>query len=234
MKLCQKEYRIRSMRSRLLRYIAAALLFVLVSLTPGAEAKEINEHIYLIPAGNVDKRTMQAIKETLPENLPMAVKIEICPQEKIPESAYDPSRQQYNAETILNDILRRFRLDKVNESALVIVDVDLYSTGSDFVIGVSDASRVSGIMSLVRLRNEFYGQKPDNKLFQQRALKEAIRELGHACGVPDCPNPKCVMYFSGKLPDTDKKRSSMCHDCRKRAHERYSSALFKALLPVLK
>ncbi|MGA7369045.1 MAG: hypothetical protein WBX01_07945 [Nitrososphaeraceae archaeon] len=33
---------------------------------------------------------------------------------------------------------------------------------------------------LSRLRQEFYGLVPDIDLFQQRMIKEAVHELGHA------------------------------------------------------
>ena len=194
----------------------------------------IDEHIYLVPAGNVDKKVVEAIKEMLPNSLPMTVKIEIAPQEKILESAYDPSRQQYSADMTLNDISQRVNLDIRVESALVIVDVDLYSPELNFVFGISDLSKVMGIISLTRLRNEFYGRKPDNKLFLERALKEAVHELGHAWGLSHCPDRKCVMYFSNSLSDTDRKKSSFCHECRKKLHERNGGPLFKGSLPLLK
>jgi len=220
---------------RLPKYIfIITLLLASLSLACSAEARVIDEHIYLVPAGNVDKKAVEAIRKALPAGLPMSVNIEISPQEKVLESAYDPSRQQYNAETILNDISRRTRLYSANESALVIVDVDLYSPGLNFVFGLSDAAKVMGIISLARLKNEFYGGKPDNKLFLERVIKEAVHELGHAWGLSHCSDKKCVMYFSNSLPDTDRKRNTFCHDCKKMLLVRYGAPLFKTSLPVLK
>ena len=218
----------------MIKNILIILLLVCVSLAHSLEAKVVDEHIYLVPAGNVDKKVLETIKERLPDSLPMTVKVEIAPQEKMLESAYDPSRQQYSAEMILNDIFQRVNPDTRVESALVIVDVDLYSKELNFVFGISDPSKGMGIISLTRLRNEFYGQKPDNKLFLERAVKEAIRELGHAWGLSHCPDQKCVMYFSNSLSDTDKKKSSFCHECHNKLHKRSGSPLVKVSLPVLK
>ena len=63
---------------------------------------------------------------------------------------------------------------------------------------------------LPRLRQEFYGLKPDKSYFCQRLAKEAVHELGHAFGLKHCENIKCVMHFSNSLSDTDIKRSHLC------------------------
>ncbi len=212
----------------MLKYIA--ILALLITLAPSAEAKVIDEHIYLVPAGSVDKKVLDAIKEMLPKSLPMSVSIEIAPQKKIPESAYDPSRHQYNAKVLFDDISERVNLVTSTEVALVIVDVDLYSPESDFVFGISDASKATCIISLTRLRNEFYGRKPDNKLFLGRVIKETAQELGRARGLSYCPDQKCVMYFSKDLSDTDRKKSSFCHECRNKLHTRYITPLIKGPL----
>ena len=67
---------------------------------------------------------------------------------------------------------------------------------------------------LPRLRQEFYGLKPDNSLFYQRISKEAVHELGHSFGLGHCKNKKCVMHFSNSLSDTDIKTSNLCNVCK--------------------
>jgi archaemetzincin len=67
---------------------------------------------------------------------------------------------------------------------------------------------------LPRLRQEFYGLKPDEPLFHQRIIKEAVHELGHAFGLEHCNNQMCVMHFSNSLTDTDIKQNSFCDICR--------------------
>ncbi len=213
------------------KYIFIIPLFVAwISLSRNVEAKIIDEHIYLVPAGEVDNKVVEAIKERLPDFLPMTVKIEPAPKKEILKSAYDPSRRQYGAEMILDDISRRITIDTRTESALVIVDFDLYSPELNFVFGMSDVPKAISIISLTRLRNEFYGLKPDNNLFLKRVLKEAVHEVGHAWGLSHCPDPKCVMYFSNNLSDTDRKKGSFCHDCQKKLYERYNKPLFKGSL----
>ncbi len=62
----------------------------------------------------------------------------------------------------------------------------------------------------------FYGLPSNPQLFKERALKEAIHELGHLLGLGHCPNPACVMFFSNSLGDTDRKGPGLCPECRRR------------------
>jgi len=221
-------------RPRFFYIIVMLLCLTWVLPVHNADAKVIDEHIYLVPVGNVDSKVVEAIKRDLPNNMPMTLKIEIAPQEKIPESAYSSSRKQYNADIILNDISRRIRLDVRVESALVITDVDLYSKELDFVSGASDQSKLIGLISLSRLKNELYGEKPDNKLFLKRVVKEAASEMGHALGLSNCPNKKCVMYYSDTISDMEKRKSSFCHECYMKLRQRYIAPFVKTSLPVWK
>jgi archaemetzincin len=53
----------------------------------------------------------------------------------------------------------------------------------------------------------------DQALFRERALKEAVHELGHTYGLQHCPNLRCVMHFSNSLRDTDAKQAKWCSRC---------------------
>jgi predicted Zn-dependent protease len=47
---------------------------------------------------------------------------------------------------------------------------------------------------------------PENRsLFHQRVLTEAVHELGHTDGLNHRLNPRCVMFFSNPLVDTERK-----------------------------
>lgn len=198
-----------------------------------AEAKTVDERIYIIPAGNVDKKAVDIVRSMLPADLPMTASVEVLPQEQVTDFAYDTIRHQYGAETILKDIAKRVHLKKSRESALVIVDVDMYSPGLNFVYGIADPPNVIGIISLARLKNEFYNQKPDSELFRQRVLKEATHELGHAWGLPHCSDPKCVMSFSDDIQATDKKKRIFCFGCQKKLKKRYSTPFFDNSLMLM-
>ncbi|CUS96705.1 matrixin family metalloprotease, partial [Candidatus Kryptobacter tengchongensis] len=65
-----------------------------------------------------------------------------------------------------------------------------------------------------RLRQEFYGDKPNQKLFEKRVLTEAVHEIGHLLNLKHCSNPNCVMFFSNSILDTDRKGFLFCNGCR--------------------
>jgi archaemetzincin len=71
----------------------------------------------------------------------------------------------------------------------------------------------AALISLWRLKPEFYGEQPDFALYVLRALKEAVHELGHSLGLQHCPRSLCVMHFSNSIFDTDKKQSFFCDQC---------------------
>ena len=102
------------------------------------------------------------------------------------------------------------------ERVLGVVDVDLYAADLNFVFGEADPKEGVAVISLARLRQEFYGLAPNESLFHERILKEAVHELGHTYSLGYCPDPACVMHFSNSLKDTDIKKSSFCLKCHPR------------------
>ena len=102
------------------------------------------------------------------------------------------------------------------EVILGVTGVDLTAPGLNFVFGLADPRGRAALISLARLYPEFYGQPRDPRLFKERAVKEAVHELGHLLGLGHCPDPACVMSFSNSLTDTDKKGPGFCQQCRER------------------
>ena len=117
------------------------------------------------------------------------------------------------------DILR-WLSDKYNKpiskstKILAICDFDAYSDKLNFVFGEAHLDGSISAIYLLRIRQEFYGLKPDKSVFCQRLVKEAVHELGHSFGLSHCKNIKCVMHFSNSLSDTDIKTSHLCDVCK--------------------
>jgi len=168
--------------------------------------------ILIIPVGSVDldivKSIAFAMKNVFSCDVVMSNKMDI------PQDAYDSGRKQYYSTTIL----KKMQVMKQKDFArmLGVTDVDLYVPELNFVFGEADVSTGTAIISLTRLRQEFYGRRSDKGLFLERALKEAVHEIGHTFGLGHCLNPKCIMYFSNSLRDTDIKGPEFCNNCRTR------------------
>ena len=164
--------------------------------------------ITLKPLGNIADEIMEKLKDRIGD-------IFHCPTEITAgfsdlAQAYTPERKQYFSSKLLASLKKSGRDEKV----VGIADVDLYVPRLNFVFGEADIVSGTAIVSLFRLRQEYYGLAPDEALFLERATKEIVHELGHTFGLGHCPNNKCVMHFSNSLADTDLKEASFCSKCR--------------------
>jgi archaemetzincin len=128
------------------------------------------------------------------------------------ESAYDYSREQYNSTFLLSKILE-FLPD--NTLKIVgITDVDLFVPVLTFVFGEAQLNGKAALVSVSRLKNEFYGLPKNEKVLMDRIGKEVIHELGHTFGLFHCKNYACVMSSSMYVENIDLKSSEFCGDCR--------------------
>jgi predicted Zn-dependent protease len=91
-------------------------------------------------------------------------------------------------------------------------------------IGEADQNTLD---SIARALREIYGLEPDRDLFLLRAVKEAIHETGHTCGLGHCTDPRCIMHFSNSLRDTDVKEPGFCIACRNTCGVRKNTILEK-------
>ena len=130
---------------------------------------------------------------------------------ELPAHAYNPVRGQYLSDALLA-LLRSLEVPGA-EKVLGVTDVDLYTEGLNFVFGQASLGGREALISLARLRQSFYGLPEDETLFRERAVKEAMHELGHSYGLTHCPDPLCVMHFSNSLADTDRKQARFCPRC---------------------
>ena len=160
--------------------------------------------ILLIPITGIDPQILEYLQLNL-RNI-FQVEVHIGESIPIPSFAYNGSRGQYNSTLILQRTSKPKGYDKV----LLIADFGLYTEGLNFVFGEADILKGIAIISLARLREEFYGLPSNEDLFKERALKEAVHELGHLYGLRHCTDPDCVMNFSNTLYDTDRKSCKFC------------------------
>jgi len=167
--------------------------------------------IALVPIGKVDEAILTIIGEGLREAFGRTYLI-AAPLPH-PDYAHDRHRGQYLSDAILAQL---GSLDLRAERWLGVVDVDLYTSGLNFVFGQAQMGGPAAVIALPRLRQGFYGLSDDEALFHQRAVKEAVHELGHTYGLSHCHNPRCVMSFSNSLRDVDRKEHDLCPSCHRK------------------
>ncbi len=172
----------------------------------------MSARILLIPLGSVDTAVLKFVSSTVAERLPMTA--DVVSRETLPSRAFDAGRNQYNSSLILDCHGARSRPDSSPDFRVLVTDADLYAEGFGFVFGQADPASRTAVISLFRLREEFYGRRTNRRKLEQRATKEVLHELGHLLGLGHCPNPGCVMFFSNNLADTDRKPADFCANCR--------------------
>jgi archaemetzincin len=130
-----------------------------------------------------------------------------------PEEAFDKKRNQHSSSSILGQIRVFVSNQEEFHRVLGVVNVDVFASGLNYVFGEAYNPGRAGLVSLWRLRPEFYGESSNSGVFMGRVLKEAVHELGHTLGLPHCPRSSCVMHFSNSIFDTDRKQSLLCSQC---------------------
>ena len=127
-----------------------------------------------------------------------------------PRYAYNEERCQYNSKTILKHLLQ-YPHDSLR--LIAVTHVDLYVPIFKYIFGLAQLEGQCAVISLHRLRPQFYNEPPDEELFMARTEKTVLHELGHSLGLTHCRDRCCVMYTSTRIADTDIKKSDFCPTC---------------------
>ena len=167
----------------------------------------------IVRIGEISEEFVQKVCSGIEKHLsPVIERCLIGPIIGMPPAAYNPKRQQYDADLIINRLAHRIR---GKHKVVAITEFDLYTSSANlnFVFGLAQYPGRCALVSIHRLRPEFYGKRANQNLLLLRSIKECVHELGHTFGLPHCSNPQCVMSFSNSILEVDRKSAELCREC---------------------
>ena len=131
--------------------------------------------------------------------------------------SYDDDRQQCRSVAILELLAR---LCPAGAHKLVAVtDRDLFVPVLTFVFGQAQLGGRLAVVSLARLRQEFYGLPSNPKIFEERVRKETLHEAGHLFGLVHCTDRSCAMSLATNVLQIDAKSAGFCAVCATRLQQ---------------
>jgi archaemetzincin len=165
--------------------------------------------IAMAPIGFVDPGLLDGAARFIRERF--GCEVQSAPPIAIPEGSQDARRRQFSSVAFMLALART--VPKGVDRILGVTECDLFIPMLTFVFGQAQLNGRVALVSLARLRQEFYGVPPDPDLLTGRLQKELGHELGHSLGLIHCPDRECVMSLATGIQDVDRKQAEFCHSC---------------------
>jgi len=169
------------------------------------------KYLYVGAMGEIDGEALGTIRERMALEFGAPARALNLPAA---DFAYDAGRRQYASIPVLEMLMRVCPEDALKLVALT--ERDLFIPVLTFVFGQAQLGGRVAVVSLARLRQEFYGLAPNREIFLERALKEALHETGHTFGLVHCAERSCAMSLATNVRQIDLKQAAFCAPCMAR------------------
>ena len=175
--------------------------------------------VCVVAIGSVSGQVLEWVESAAAEWC--AWPIRQLPALELPTGSYDAKRGQYESVEFMKTVARC----KPNDAARIlgVTEVDLAIPMLTFVFGQAQLDGPVAVLSLCRLRQEFYGLPGVESLLRERVVKETLHELGHTFGLTHCGEAKCVMSLATHIGLVDNKEERYCARCGAQLVRRFAS-----------
>jgi archaemetzincin len=165
--------------------------------------------LHIVPVGGgVAIDLLDDLAAVLASRLQLSCHVQVAPVDAA--FAYDEKRNQHYSTAILKRLLETA---PGSTRVLGVTALDLYVPVLTFVFGEAQLNGRAALVSLHRLSERYYGLPDRRDLLLDRAVKEAVHELGHTYGLRHCSDWRCVMTSSHGIELLDVKTAEFCNIC---------------------
>ncbi len=171
--------------------------------------------VAVLALGTIEPHVLRAAGESIRRNLGLTVGHPAS--REWPAFAFNGSRDQYDAVLILRSLAEDASTDAFR--VVGIAECDIFIPMLRYVFGLAQLEGRAALVSLARLRQEYYELPQNDAVLHQRVRKEVVHELGHSMGLVHCGDPVCAMAVSTTVEQLDIKGEQLCRSCAILAEE---------------
>ena len=125
----------------------------------------------------------QGLVKTFPDTACSVIK-KVLP---VPKLAFDKKRNQYSSSVILNEIRVYASKNEKFHGVLGVVDVDIFVPELNYVFGEAYTPGKAALVSLWRLKPQFYGESAGSDVFAVAGFKGGYSRVGAHVGFAALP-----------------------------------------------
>jgi archaemetzincin len=166
------------------------------------------EKLYVVPLDENSRAYAEWLGQTLARKMGFRLQTGIV--SRLPDEAYSANSNQYYAVPILSKL--ELLKGTEEEIILAVADEDLYIPNQNFVFSQANSVGRTAIVSMFRLKPEYYGLPEDEDHLKTRLMGASLHELGHLLGLRNCNN-ECVMSKISNVHELDRRPDGYCPSC---------------------